>query len=271
MRLTCPNCDAQYEVDDAVIPDDGRDVQCSNCGHTWFQHPDGTATEESASAPHTPEPENVGWHEETPGVSEPDPDNGGDADPGDAAVESPPPAATPRRALDASVLNILKEEAEREQRAREQEATTETFSSQPDLGLDSATTPPPAPDAAEPAPAQGASATAMPRRDLLPDIEEINSTLNASSDRGADSIVTAEEQDAQERSAFRRGFGIVVLAATAALAAYLMAPNIASLHPALETPMATYTDLIDGVRVWLNTAVPQALEGATRALEGNGD
>ena len=37
MRLTCPNCDAQYEVDDRAIPDAGRDVQCSNCGHTWFQ------------------------------------------------------------------------------------------------------------------------------------------------------------------------------------------------------------------------------------------
>ena len=39
MRLICPNCGAQYEVDDAVIPDAGRDVQCSNCGHTWFQQP----------------------------------------------------------------------------------------------------------------------------------------------------------------------------------------------------------------------------------------
>ena len=36
MRMICPNCGAQYEVDDNVIPDNGRDVQCSNCGHTWF-------------------------------------------------------------------------------------------------------------------------------------------------------------------------------------------------------------------------------------------
>jgi len=39
MRITCPNCGAQYEVDARVIPDLGRDVQCSNCGHTWFQRP----------------------------------------------------------------------------------------------------------------------------------------------------------------------------------------------------------------------------------------
>ena len=38
MRLICPNCDAQYEVPDEVIPTSGRDVQCSNCGQTWFQH-----------------------------------------------------------------------------------------------------------------------------------------------------------------------------------------------------------------------------------------
>ena len=41
MRLTCPNCGAEYEVPDEVIPTSGRDVQCSNCGDTWYQyHPD---------------------------------------------------------------------------------------------------------------------------------------------------------------------------------------------------------------------------------------
>lgn len=47
MRLICPNCDAQYEVGAGVIPLSGRDVQCSNCGQTWFQtHPDMLADEE---------------------------------------------------------------------------------------------------------------------------------------------------------------------------------------------------------------------------------
>ena len=40
MRLICPNCSAQYEVDGSMIPDEGRDVQCSNCGHTWFELPE---------------------------------------------------------------------------------------------------------------------------------------------------------------------------------------------------------------------------------------
>jgi predicted Zn finger-like uncharacterized protein len=37
MRLICPKCDAQYDISDDVIPDGGRDVQCSSCAHTWFQ------------------------------------------------------------------------------------------------------------------------------------------------------------------------------------------------------------------------------------------
>ena len=37
MRLVCPNCEAKYEVPDDAIPDNGRDVQCANCGHAWFQ------------------------------------------------------------------------------------------------------------------------------------------------------------------------------------------------------------------------------------------
>ncbi|MCB1358200.1 MAG: zinc-ribbon domain-containing protein [Maritimibacter sp.] len=48
MRLVCPNCGAQYEVDDRVIPDSGRDVQCSSCGHAWYQMPAGV---EAAEAP----------------------------------------------------------------------------------------------------------------------------------------------------------------------------------------------------------------------------
>ena len=43
MRLKCPNCGAEYEVDSAMIPDPGRDVQCAACGHGWFQDAEGSA------------------------------------------------------------------------------------------------------------------------------------------------------------------------------------------------------------------------------------
>ena len=56
MRLICPNCAAQYEVAEDAIPESGRDVQCANCGDTWFQeHPAASfsqvATEDDTDAP----------------------------------------------------------------------------------------------------------------------------------------------------------------------------------------------------------------------------
>jgi predicted Zn finger-like uncharacterized protein len=57
MRLICPNCSAEYEVDDAAIPDTGRDVQCSNCGHGWFQLPPHLEAEAEAEAEVFDEPE----------------------------------------------------------------------------------------------------------------------------------------------------------------------------------------------------------------------
>ena len=36
MRLLCPKCDAEYELADGIIPNTGRDVQCSNCDTIWF-------------------------------------------------------------------------------------------------------------------------------------------------------------------------------------------------------------------------------------------
>ena len=50
MRLICPNCGAQYQISDDVIPTGGRDVQCSNCGHTWFETPGASETEERLAA-----------------------------------------------------------------------------------------------------------------------------------------------------------------------------------------------------------------------------
>lgn len=53
MRLVCPNCEAKYEVPDDAIPDTGRDVQCANCNHSWFQmrpRPAGAAVPEESPA-----------------------------------------------------------------------------------------------------------------------------------------------------------------------------------------------------------------------------
>lgn len=39
MRLTCPNCQTQYNVSAGAIPVAGRTVKCGNCGESWFQPP----------------------------------------------------------------------------------------------------------------------------------------------------------------------------------------------------------------------------------------
>ena len=36
MIITCPNCNKQFKIDNSLIPDEGRDVQCGSCNHIWF-------------------------------------------------------------------------------------------------------------------------------------------------------------------------------------------------------------------------------------------
>lgn len=39
MRLVCPECSSQYEVDGTLFPNEGREVQCAQCEHQWVQYP----------------------------------------------------------------------------------------------------------------------------------------------------------------------------------------------------------------------------------------
>lgn len=50
MRLVCPNCEAKYEVPEDAIPETGRDVQCANCGHAWYQMRSRAAASDVAAA-----------------------------------------------------------------------------------------------------------------------------------------------------------------------------------------------------------------------------
>ena len=35
MFIKCPNCNKKFDVDQNLIPDSGRLVQCGSCQHTW--------------------------------------------------------------------------------------------------------------------------------------------------------------------------------------------------------------------------------------------
>ena len=36
MIISCPDCNKQFKIDNSLIPDEGRDLQCGSCNHVWF-------------------------------------------------------------------------------------------------------------------------------------------------------------------------------------------------------------------------------------------
>ncbi|SEW38793.1 MJ0042 family finger-like domain-containing protein [Cognatiyoonia koreensis] len=260
MRLICPNCGAQYEVADDVIPENGRDVQCSNCGHTWFESPGASEAAEAAiESDDTATDDNDGWTN----------DQADD----DSAPATPHPQAN-RPALDASVAEILREEAEREAAARRADVA-DPMESQEDLGLED----PPSPTsmeqrnietakriarlqgeeekAAADTAAAAAAAAAASRKELLPDIEEINSTLRSSAERGETVDPTPEEVAQTKKRSFRFGFFTVLILLAIFWAIYLFADQIAQSVPSLAGALEGYVELVDNGRLWLDLKVQE--------------
>lgn len=290
MRLTCPNCGAEYEVDASAIPETGRDVQCSNCGHAWFQLPPDVeaAREAEAEVFDEPPPLAVESAADAPrpalagGLSE---EEGEDEGEGDEPPVSRPAAAAPRdrqpRTLDETVLAVLREEAEREAVARRAEALR-TIETQPELGLDSAVAGAVAASAAAeravrekareveviPSAEEIAIEAGLPppsarpgsRRELLPDIEEINSTLRAARDRSEEEdLPPADETPARPgRSGFRSGFVLMLVLAAALVFTYGMAPRLSQQIPGAAPALGAYVETVDGLRLWLDGLIRQA-------------
>lgn len=282
MRLTCPNCGAQYEVDDGVIPEGGRDVQCSACGHGWFQlaaartpeltPPPPLATPRRVSRPAPPPPvaESIAPPEEadTPEIAEA---------PVAQEEEAPEPltaapiTAAPRRTLDDAVLNVLREEAEREARVREQEKPPAPAEPEPAPAV-AESTPPPAPIPVQEAPLSGDVEDTGPleyenaRRHLLPDIEEINSTLRATSERRR---AEPEQEDPRLRDArrrgFRLGFGLALLVLVGLISVYSFAGRISQSLPQAAPYVAGYVKTVNDGRIWLD----QVTRDAASSLSGN--
>ena len=36
MIITCPNCEKKFKIDNSLIPEEGRNLQCGSCEHVWF-------------------------------------------------------------------------------------------------------------------------------------------------------------------------------------------------------------------------------------------
>jgi predicted Zn finger-like uncharacterized protein len=269
MRLICPNCDAQYEVGDSVIPDEGRDVQCSNCGQTWFQPSARMETELAEKQDVTAETED--WAAPDAGASAELPaeiDDNYDDD-YDENEPAPSPVTEPlRRALDESVLGVLREEAELETRARRSHSA-EPLESQPDLGLEDTDTGVGSGQStnkermAKMRGIEDDEPVAPTRRDLLPDIEEINSTLRATSDRKGKSAAKGEgvAGDTTSKSGFRLGFGIMMILTAILMGAYAYAPKIVEAVPASEPAMIQFVERVNVARNWLDETVQNTIGG----------
>ncbi|MEM1129743.1 MAG: zinc-ribbon domain-containing protein, partial [Pseudomonadota bacterium] len=143
MRITCPRCDAEYQIPDAAIRTDGQDVQCSSCGHSWYLLPQVQQKATQAAPEETASPraatkadrradklrEVLDAHrnailgnaptEEDELIFDTAPRPRPDA-PETHAMAEPPEAFSPRpsRALAPDVLSMLREEATRETKAR---------------------------------------------------------------------------------------------------------------------------------------------------------
>lgn len=300
MRLTCPNCDAQYEVPDSAIPAGGRDVQCSNCGHFWYQMPPGEGEEAFAAddlGTETAEQSiaramgasdaDAEPPERAPAAPEPDPDPA----PRPEAAEMPQASApaeddsdTPSgtdtasaarpKTLDESLVALLKEEAEREVQARRLEVsrTSPMPEMQPDLGL---AEPDETADRArrlaalqgldpEPAPARPTA-----RRDLLPDVEEINSTLQTSEveARQADAELARLPDLMRPKRGFRSGFSLIMILLIVGIAAYVAAPQLKVQFPAAAPTVEGFVTAVDDAREWLEVM----MDRASAAIQGPAD
>lgn len=258
MRIVCPNCEAQYEIPDDVMPIDGRDVQCSNCDQAWFQyHPDadppdgdGPLGKLGLQTGFPPHPAKSSATYEPEAAPKP-------------TVSKDGPM---RKTLDPEVADVLREEAEIETRARRAQQS-DPLESQPDLGLEDLDTKDRSKettedDASPKAEAPISDALAAPavaegilesRRNRLPDIEEINSTLRSNSSRSpeTDPGQTAQIEQHEARSS-RLGFSLVVALFAVLVLAYVFAGPLAETFPPLEPMLTTYVGIVEPWRIWLD-------------------
>ena len=267
MRLVCPNCGAQYEVADDVIPENGRDVQCSNCGNTWFETPGASDAAEAEI--------------EMPAPAEAEIDVAPTADAIDTEMPVTEDRAEPApRELDPSVAEILREEAAREEAARTAERG-DAIESQTEMGLPEVEEAPQTQrqqetenriarlKGEEANVAAAAAAAAASRKELLPDIEEINSTLRSSEERGETVADTPEVVEEIKRRGFRTGFLTMILIVLVLILIYMFANQISDMIPALAGPLDSYTSLVDSARLWLDSKVEGLRDSMQSAVDAN--
>lgn len=270
-------------ADDPDISSDGEDDLSDTPGAERWD----TVDPEPQDTSETPRTQSASVHYDDQTDGE---DDGEDEDGENRYVAPTPneqrPSLAARSTVSPQIAEILREEAAREEAARRAEVEN-AFQSQPDLGLEA----PLDRDAqlaeearrrmlrmrGEEAPAIGATAAAT-RRELLPDIEEINSSLGKSTPRPATTQRSAiPDETSKGRRGFRLGFSVVLLIAMGALLAYTNGPSLAQRVPSIAPMMSSYVSSVDQGRLWLDIRVQALLkqlegaEGVTPATTSSGN
>lgn len=260
MRLICPNCDAQYEVPDNVIPEEGRDVQCSDCGNTWFQGPAEAAVETDDTTferqPIPPEVSEI-LHEEAElerraragdiqelESEEGDTDEVSDFEPETledfvAQAEADPAESDNPFAVDPDPYEP--EETDAERRARETRARMARM-----RGIE------------ESNPFTAASDS---RKGVLPDVDAINSSLSPDPSAASRPSIDLEDLNRKRRrgSGFRTGFTAMVFLGLLVIAFYMSHENIGRVLPFAEPALDGFANYIDQWRYWVEEEAAKLL------------
>lgn len=305
MRIICPNCSVQYEIADDLIPSNGREVQCSNCGRTWYQ--DGASVVPAAGSP---APDDAGGGpavDEVDGAADPDDDPAededlldGEADRADEATDRDEMSSLrPRPSANEAILRVLREERDHEAQrratstrpkappdappadaARERAAaerrrmaaaaeharTREAATMRPGLSnrkrADAAPTMDDAVRSDPDARPRAATEPRIMRRELLPDIEEINSSLRPYETEAKADGDTAGHEEPGTSTGFWGGFLTVCVLVGLFVGAYVFADELAARVPETADPLTAYVAWIDGQR----TALAHWVEALTDRL-----
>ena len=255
LRLICPGCGAEYRVDGALIPPQGRDVECTGCGRIWRQPGAGAAPAETVTPAPRRHPIDFAVSRSHGAVTQP---RAGREDPvtqdslpraaeAASAAENLPAPSAPRlnNPLPADVLSILTEEADRERAARAAEAPP----SSPGAAAWPATTITSAIEGGGPAPVPPAAGLAKQEQPSPPPVTNRPAKIAAEPAAPHPAHDAARDPETATGSG-GRGFALGILLMLAALGLYLVAPMVPPDNPA-GPALAVWRDWGDEFRRWL--------------------
>jgi len=296
MRLVCPQCAAQYEVDINAIPEDGRDVQCANCGNTWFQERETDTPVPADEAQLQDNPEHQDDADNQPDRPQPTPVDQSVLDilraEAKADTEARQSANVPQVSQAPMVENVAETEAEHEEieaeektpssdnlaeraraarsqltsnRERPRRPQIENTEARQIAVQDPPRLPRPAAEPQEVAPAPQRTPPEQHPDGELPDVDTLNSTLRSADDKSRKKNKRGKPKKGSGKSG-RFGFYSAILVFLVLVALYALKPQVISAYPEAAPMLDQYTELVDLGRHALANGVNTLIQAAQNLL-----